>query len=442
MFQKVMDTILQDIPNVICYIDDILVTGSNDETHLRNLATVFERLQKHGIRVKREKCKFMCPSVEYLRHRIDADGLHATPEKLEAVVKAPEHANVQQLRSFLGLLNYYRKFLPNLSTMLHPLNNLLQQGQPWKWSEDCKHAFQEAKDTLTSSHLLVHYDPALPLRMAADASAYGVGAVISHVMPDGAERLIAYASCTLSQSEQNYAQLEKEALGLIFGVKRFHQYLFGRKFTLVTDHKPLMAILGPKKAIPSLAAARLQRWALILAAYDYDLEFKPTKQHCNADGLSSLPLPKPTSLEYSSAASVFNTSQIDALPITATTVQQATRKDPIVSKVLYYAQTGWPSQVPDTLQLYLVRKHELSVEADCLLWGIRVVSPQSLHEMMLQELHRDHPGTSKMKALARCHIWWPGLDADMEQLARSCISCQSVKQAPPAAPLMPSYSGV
>jgi hypothetical protein len=134
---------------------------------------------------------------------------------------------------------------------------------------------------------------------------------------------------------------------------------------LVTDHKPLMAILGPKKALPSLAAARLQRWALILAAYDYDLEFRPILQHCNADGLSRLPLPKQTTLEYSSAASVFNISQIDALLITATTIQQATRKDPIVSKVLYYVQTGWPSQVPAMLQPYFVRKHELSVEADC-----------------------------------------------------------------------------
>ena len=198
-----------------------------------------------------------------------------------------------------------------------------------------------------------------------------------------------------------------------------------------------MAILGPKKAIPSLPAARLQRWALILAAYDYDLEFRLTLQHCSADGLSRLPLPKQTTLEYSSAASVFNISQIDTLPITATTIQQATRKDPIVSKVLYYVQTGWPSQVPAMLQPYFVRKHELSVEADCLLWGTKVVVPQSLQETILQELHPDHPAASKMKALARCHIWWPGLDTDIERLARSCVSCQSVKQAPPAAPLIP-----
>ena len=189
-----------------------------------------------------------------------------------------------------------------------------------------------------------------------------------------------------------------------------------------------MAILGPKKAIPPLAAARLQRWALILAAYNYHLEFKPTQHHSNADGLSRLPLQQQTACKYSSAASVFNITQINTLSITASTVQQATRRDPIMSKALYYTQTGWPSEVPAVLQPYFVRKDELSIEADCLLWGIRVIISQSLQEAMLKELHRDHPGTSKMKSLARCHIWWPGLDADIEHLARSCEACHSVNK--------------
>ena len=163
-----MDTILQGIPNVICYIDDILVTATDDDTHLRNLAEVFERLENHGIRMKKAKCTFMQESVEYLGHRVDAEGLHTTSEKLEAIVKAPEPSNVQELRSFLGLLNYYGKFMPNLSTLLHPLNQLLQQGCQWEWSADCKHAFQQAKETLTSTQLLVHYKPSLPLRLAAD----------------------------------------------------------------------------------------------------------------------------------------------------------------------------------------------------------------------------------------------------------------------------------
>ena len=146
---------------------------------------------------------------------------------------------------------------PNLATILHPLNSLLQKGKPWNWTKGCEQAFLKAKSDIVSLRVLVHYDPSLPLKLAADASAYGVGSVISHVMPNGDERPIAFSSRTLQASEKNYAQIEKEALALIFGIRKFHLYLYGRKFTLITDHKPFLAILGPKKGIPSLAAAKL-----------------------------------------------------------------------------------------------------------------------------------------------------------------------------------------
>lgn len=145
------------------------------------------------------------------------------------------------------------------------------------------------KSKLASAEVLAHYDPQLPIKLDCDSSAYGVGAVLSHQYPDGSERPIAYSSRTLSTAEKNYAQLEKEALSLIFGVKKFHRYLYGRRFTIVTDHKPLLAILGSKKCLPTLAAARLQRWAIFLLGYQYDLEFRPTGKHCNADGFSRLP---------------------------------------------------------------------------------------------------------------------------------------------------------
>ena len=218
-----MDTFLQGLPNVFCYIDDILITGPDDDTHLRNLTAVLERLQSHGVRTKKAKCRFMAKSVIYLGHKIDSEGLHTTTEKVDAVVNAPEPRNVQQLRSFLGLMNYYRKFLPNLSTVLRPLNSLLQKSTSWSWTVDCKRAFK-AKSCVVESTVLAHYNPDLPLRLPADASAYGIGAVISHVMPNGEERPIAFASRTLQPSECNYAQLEKEALALIFGIKKFHQY--------------------------------------------------------------------------------------------------------------------------------------------------------------------------------------------------------------------------
>ena len=440
MFQQVMDTILQGIPGVICYLDDILVTGRDEADHLNHLAAVLERLQRHGVRVKREKCAFLQASVEYLGHQVDADGLHTLDSKLQAVVDAPAPRDVQELRSFLGLVNYYGKFIANLATILHPLNALLQKDRQWRWSRECASAFQQAKDQLTSSRVLAHYDPALPIKLAADASAYGVGAVIAHVFADGTEHPIAFASRTLTSSERNYAQIEKEALALIFGVRKFHPYLYGRKFTLVTDHKPLTSILGPKKGIPSLAAARLQRWAVLLSAYTYDIEFKPTGQHGNADGLSRLPLTS-TQPEASGrdtdTASVFNVTQLESLPVTAKQVQAATQSDTVLSKVLHCVQKGWPEQVSDTLLPYHRRRLELTVEGGCLLWGMRVVVPQKLQQAVLDELHRDHPGITRMKAVARSHVWWPGIDRDVEELAKSCLSCQEVKQAPAVAPLHP-----
>ena len=125
--------------------------------------------------------------------------------------------------------------------------------------------------------------------MACDASQNGVRAVISHTMPDGSERPIAYGSRTLSKAEKNYAQIEKEALAIIFGIKKFHQYVYGRKFKLLTDHKPLTTILSPKASLPALVAAWLQRWAIILSAYQYEVEFRPTQQHGNPNGLSPCP---------------------------------------------------------------------------------------------------------------------------------------------------------
>ena len=181
---------------------------------------MFRRLEKHRFRQKHGKCDFLLSSVEYLGHQISKDGICTLPSKVAAIDRAPAPTNVQELCSFFGLLNYYGKLLPNLATILHPLNALLQADRKWIWSKECEEAFQIAKEQLTSGQVLTQYDPTPPITLATDASAYGVGAVISHVFPDGSERQIAFALRTLTSSEKNYTQLEKEALSLVFGVKR------------------------------------------------------------------------------------------------------------------------------------------------------------------------------------------------------------------------------
>jgi len=166
-------------------------------------------------------------SVEYLGYQVDAEGLHTTAGKIKAIVDAPRPCDVKQLRSFLGLVNYYGRFVPNLATVAHPLNKLLCKDVKWQWNKECDSAFSSLKKQLASQSVLVHYDVNLPVKLACDASSYGLGVVISHIMPDQSERPIAYASQSLSKAEKNYSQIEKEALSIIFGVTKFHKFLYG-----------------------------------------------------------------------------------------------------------------------------------------------------------------------------------------------------------------------
>ena len=275
-----------------------------------------------------------------------------------------------------------------------PLTQLLQKGVGWKWTRKQTDAFKQLKQLIVSAPVLTHYDPKLPVILDADASAYGIGAAISHIFPNGEERPIAFSSRTLSKVERGYAQVEREALGIIYGVKKFHPYLFGKKFKIRTDHTALTTILGPKTGIPTLAAERLQRWAMFLTAHDYEVEFRPTHKHGNADCLSRLPL-HTNSTEPTKPS--INMLQIGAMPVTVERLKHATNSDPVLSRVLSYTMTGWPKQVDQELHAYYARQNEITVEDGCLLWGMRVIVPHKLRCLVLKELHHTHPGIVRMK---------------------------------------------
>ena len=254
-----METLLRGLDGTSVYIDDILVSGSTIEQHLKNLDAVLERLENAGLRLNLEKCTFLKPKLEHLGHVLDESGRHPTEEKVKAIKEAPTPKNVTELRSFLGLITYYSKFLPNMSSKLAPLYALLRKSKTWSWSTKEDAAFQVAKDALQTDSLLVHFDPAKPLILACDASQYGIGAVLSHKMDDGHERPIAYVSRTLNPAEKRYSQLDKEALAIVSGVKKFHNYLYGRHFTIESDHQPLAYLFHEGKGIPQMASARIQR---------------------------------------------------------------------------------------------------------------------------------------------------------------------------------------
>ncbi|UYV65143.1 K02A2.6-like, partial [Cordylochernes scorpioides] len=425
-FQSVMDRVLSGIGGVICYIDDVLIATASIEEHLALLKTIFARLEKYNIKLKKEKCLFLQKEIEYLGHLVTEEGIRPLDHKVQAIQKAKTPTNISELRSFLGLVNFYGKFIPNLPELLKPLHELLHKKRPWVWTKECGEAIDKCKNSITSERVLVPYDATLPLCLATEASQIGVGAVLSHII-EGQERPIMFASRTLSVAEQNYSQIEKEALAIIYGVTKFHQFIYGRKFILITDHKPLVTILGSRSGIPTLSTSRLQRWALILSAYTYDIKFRRTQDHGNADLLSRFPV---GCEEIPRLNNVYALSYVEELPITAEEIATETEKDEVLSLAKFYTQQGWPEKVADHLRPYFQRKLELTVDGECLVWGMRVVIPPSLRIKMLNCLHETHSGMNKMKAVARSHFWWPNLDTQIEFLVNKCRSCQQSQDGP------------
>jgi transposase InsO family protein len=436
IFQRIMDSKFQGIPFVQVRVDDILISGKNDADHLRSLEAVLRALSDAGLTLKPAKCSFMQPQVVYCGHIISEQGLLPMKSNVEAVQKAPVPTNMTELKSFLGMTTYYGSFLPNLSTVSEPLHQLLRKDAEWKWEAACDAAFRKLKSMLCKAPVLTHFDMKKPIHVHCDASPYGVGAVLSHIMEDGKERPVSFCSRTLTAAERNYAHIEKEGLALVFAVKKFHQYLCGIRFVLKTDHKPLLGLFAENKGLPTRAAARILRWALQLSAYNYVLEYRPGDHNANADALSRLPLDlQPQDVCAETAA--INLASLIAVPVTEIEVYAATRNDAVLSTVLRSVLEGWKlsNQDNEGYGPYETRRQELSTEGGCLLWGLRVIIPTKLQNRVLTMLHDVHPGMVRMKALARSHVWWPGIDADIETTVRTCATCQVNQDSPSTAPV-------
>ena len=421
IWQRTMDKVFNAMPGVFCFVDDILIAGKDEWEHQERLIAVLDRIKEHGLRVKREKCHFKVPSIEYLGFLVDKDGVHKTDDKVRAVLEAKAPSNVKELQAFLGLVTFYGRFVKDLATISKPLYALLGKGVVWEWSDLCREAVRKIKAEITSPSFLVHFDKDLPLKLVTDASEVGLGAVLAHTLPSGEERPIAFASRLLNQAEGSYSQIEKEALSLIYGVTKFHMYLYGRKdFILVTDHKPLLAIMGPTSGLPKVMAARLYRWSVILAAYNYTIEFRPTSQMGNADALSRFPVDGAPE-DHDAIVMMIDTG---GLPLSSGEVARQTAADPVLGRVLRgigksrYA-LGSGSEFGPYFDVWL----ELSSEKGCVFRGDRIVIPMSLRGKVLAQLHEDHQGIVKTKALARSYVWWPGMDEDIVKFVRHCHDC-------------------
>uniref|UniRef100_A0A5S6Q499 Reverse transcriptase domain-containing protein n=1 Tax=Trichuris muris TaxID=70415 RepID=A0A5S6Q499_TRIMR len=367
-FQKIMEQLPSDLRGVAVYLDDILVSGNNAEEHVQNLQALFQRLSEKGLRCKLEKCSFAQPSVEYLGHVLSHHAV-SKGSKVDAVMKMPPPSNVSRLRSFLGSVQFYSKFIPNLSVLAEPLTRLTRKDVPWAWTAKEQASFQALKDSLCTDAVLAHFDPSQQIGVSCDASDVGIGAVLFHRYVDGSERPIANASKTLTDAQRRHSQVEKEALA-----------------SRIINHWSLL--FGPTKGTPALAANRLARWALVLNQYDYSIEYRKTAEHSNADALSRLPAEDdPEFDEGEKEADVDTVCVLRAVkmislqmnPTDPGLMTRESKKDAVITAVVRYTKEGWPQSVEsEELKHYRKLRHSLSTENGCLFLGARIVIPTRL----------------------------------------------------------------
>ncbi len=438
-----MEQLTSDLTGVAVYLDDLLVRGDTAEEHLQNLRALLKRLDEKGLRCRREKCVFAQPVVEYLGHLLSHDGIAKGP-KVDAVQRMPRPQDVQALKSFLGSVQFYSKFIPDLSTITEPLHTLTKRDTPWQWKSEQEAAFQKLKNLLCEENVLAHFDPKQEIGISCDASDVGLGAVLFHRYEDGSERPIANASKTLTDTQRRYSQIQKEALAIVFALHKFHQFLYGRRFILVTDHKPLTSLFGPSKATPTLADNRLAWWSLMLNQYDYKIEYRKTSQHGNADALSRLPVGPDERFDGEEMDAdidticMIKTIGLQIKPVDSAVLEKETSKDPVLSRIIRYTREGWPPKTDasrDDTHGYSVEdfrriSSSLSTIHGCLLNGIRIVIPASLQPQVLQLLHSGHFGMQRMKQLARTAVYWPHIDSDIEKQSRNCTTCAEHQNAP------------
>ena len=282
-FQRMMNRVFTKINGdfVVVYLDDLNIYSRNFNEHLKHLREVFERLRNANLKLKAKKCHFFKKELEFLGHIISEDGVKPDPDKVSAVKNQPVPNNLKELRQFLGLASYYRKFMEGFARIAAPLNQLMRKDTAYYWTDEQQQAFEKLKQRLIEAPILAHPDFDEPFIIMTDASKIGLGAVLSQKNKDNKEVVIRYASRRTNDAEQNYAATNLECLGVVWAVQYFRKYVAGTLFQIITDHSAITSLMKTKDPRGQVA-----RWITILQEYSFEVIYRPGRIHSNVDTLS------------------------------------------------------------------------------------------------------------------------------------------------------------
>ena len=438
-FQRLMECVLRGLNwrIALIYLDDVLVYSRTFDEHLQHLRLVFHRFREAGLKLKPKKCFFGQKNVKFLGHVISPEGVQPDPAKIKAIKEYPVPRKVKDVRAFLGLANYYRKFVKDFAKIAGPLHELTKKGLKFQWTNECQAAFDLLKTALTQAPILAYPDFTLPFDLYVDASDDALGMVLGQIQ-NGREVVIAYSGRKLLPAEKNYSVTEREALAAVAGVKYFQPYLYGRKFTIYTDHNAVRWLMNIREP-----TGRLARWALLLQQYDFEIVHRSGRSNGNADALSRR--------EYDSVLAALDTSGVQT-----DRIKDLQRKDPALADIIEYLEF---EDLPEDSKaakklLYTIEQYYLDPDGIlCHIWipgGKRVptprsqlVVPSSLRHEVLINAHDlptgGHLGVNKTYAKLRDRYFWPKMYMDVQHWCLSCEHC-AMKKSPKqrqTAPLLP-----
>lgn len=426
IFHSEMSKRFHDIQGVKVMMDDLLIFGRTKEEHDSRLLKVLNRAREIGIKFNKDKSYICQNKVKYLGHIFSREGVQVDQAKVKAICDMPPPSNVTELQRFLGMVTYLGQYIDNLSQKTSHLRSLLLKNSEWHWSDQHSLEFNNLKNIITNAPILTYFDQNKDILLSVDSSQNAMGAVISH-----GKQPIAYASASLSQSQQAYSQIEKELLAILFGCTKFHQYIYGRQVVVETDHKPIIPLF--KKPVYSIPA-RLQRIMMRLQPYDLKVVYKPGKYLYVADTLSRCALPEQSLTDLDADIDLHVNLVMKSLSMSQSKLkefQNQTATDPELATIINLCKNGWPERkksLPDNIRPYFPIKNELHVLNGLVLKNNSIVVPISMRNDTLKLLHEGHQGVKSCQNLARNSVYWPNMYSNIQTFIDACHICLTYRR--------------